>query len=215
MNNNLDKNDQKKQLIQKKKSYQRRRSVDMNILTRNKTILKKSNIKKPVSKKYQSIQNIQSSKVQTNIKALKSCSLNNLRNSGIIKKSSEKSFSSNIIKENIKKEKFKKTDLKSLFNKHMILELEEKKEKNSTIKKKNSSSIKDDSEMSSDSLPKKKKTKKNKDDFFLDYVNKNIRNHNTILNNPAQFYNGFFIDIMKRVNESKIKKKDEVKDEDN
>ena len=89
----------------------------------------------------------------------------------------------------------------------MISEIEEKKEKNTTIKKKNNSRIKEPSEVvSSHSIPKRRKTKKNEDDFFLDYVNRNIRDDNAVLNNPGQFYNGFFNDIMKRVNEEKMKK---------
>ena len=80
------------------------------------------------------------------------------------------------------------------------------------IKKKNNNNLKDASVISSHSLPKRRKTKKNEDDFFLDYVNRNIRDDNAVLNNPRQFYNGFFIDIMKRVNEGKIKKKDEEKE---
>ena len=218
---NFDENAQKKQLIQKKKTYQKRRSIKKQIILKKQTIQnnlairKKSTIvKKPISKKYQSIQtNIQTPKSPTRSKNRKFNSTNRLmKNKTLVRNKIPEKYSCNIIKDTVKREKLRKTELKSLFNKHMISELDDKKEKNTLIKKKNNGSVKDISEISCHSLPKRRKTKKNEDDFFLDYVNRNIRDDNAVLNNPGQFYNGFFIDIMKRVNEGKIKQKDEEKE---
>ena len=194
---------------------QKKKTIQTNL-----TIQKKSTVqKKLIDKKYQSIQtinNIQSIKSQKSpnrSKATKNPSTYKLqKNKTLSKNIPEKLFSNNLIKDNVKKEKLRKTELKNLFNKHMISEIEEKKDKNTLVKKKNISRIKDASEISCHSLPKRRKTKKNGDDFFLDYVNRNIRDDNAVLNNPGQFYNGFFIDIMKRVNEGKIKQKSEIKD---
>jgi hypothetical protein len=193
-----------KQTMQKKKTIQA-----------NLTLQKKSTIqKKPITKKCQSIQaisnnpTIKSPKSPNRIKATKNPSTYKLqKNKTLSKNFPEKLFSNNLIKDSAKKEKLRKTELKSLFNKHMISEIEEKKEKNTTIKKKNDSRIKGPSDVvSSHSIPKRRKTKKNEDDFFLDYVNRNIRDDNAVLNNPGQFYNGFFHDIIQRVNEEKMKK---------
>ena len=135
VNNNFEKGSQGEKLIQKKKLYQKRRSNKKQIFKKNTMIERRSITKK-------SIQNIQSSK-SNKAKARKSISYNQIP---------EKFFINNLMKEeNIKEEKFKKTELKSLFNKNSILELEEKKEKNT---------IKDANEISSHSIPKRKKTKK-------------------------------------------------------
>ena len=55
---------------------------------------------------------------------------------------------------------------------------------------------------SSDSSPKRRK---NNDEFLLDYVNRNIKDDNAVLNNPGKFYNGLFGAIMKKVNKGKMK----------
>ena len=59
---------------------------------------------------------------------------------------------------------------------------------------------KETSKHSSNSISKRRKTKKNADEFLLDYVSRNIRDDNAVLNNPGQFYNGFFSTIIKNAN---------------
>ena len=49
----------------------------------------------------------------------------------------------------------------------------------------------------------KKAKNKNSDDLVLSKVKRNIKEDNDVLNNPGQFYNGFFNDIMKKVNKKK------------
>ena len=214
-NNNIQKNYQKRKTFQRKSILKNQTMQKKKTIQTNLTIQKKSTVqKKLIDKKYQSIQTInniqtiKSPKSPNRSKATKNPSTYKLqKNKTLSKNIPEKLFSNNLIKDNVKKEKLRKTELKSLFNKHLISDIEEKKEKNTTIKKKNNSCIKEPSEIvSSPSIPKRRKTKKNEDDFFLDYVNRNIRDDNAVLNNPGQFYNGFFNDIMKRVNEEKMKK---------
>ena len=117
----------------------------------------------------------------------------------------------NLYKVTVATEKLKKTEVKSLFKKPMISELQDKNsiipgKKNNNI---NNSRIKESSQFSSyccNSIPKRGKTRKKNDEFLLDYVNKNIRDDNAVLNNPGQFYNGLFNNIMKKVTIKKIKK---------
>ena len=211
--NNIEKNNTKKQLIQKKKTYQRRQSLNKKqIIHKNITIGKNSTVQKNQNnRKHQSIQinRTKASKCNNNTNKLnKLMKIKTLSKNIIPKKFSDNNF----IKENVKKERLRKTELKNRFNRHMISEIEEKKDKNTFVKKSNNSHIKDVSEVSCHSLPKRRKTKKNEDDFFLDFVNRNIKDDNAVLNNPRQFYNGFFNHIMKRVNEGKIKQKNENND---
>ena len=63
-----------------------------------------------------------------------------------------------------------------------------------------------ESKLSCNSLTKKERLRKKNDEFLLDYVNKNIRDDNAVLNNPGQFYNGLFNNIMKKVTIKKIVK---------
>ena len=119
-------------------------------------------------------------------------------------KTISKNFSKRIshnIKLNINNDKIKKTDVKSKFN--MISDIHEKSSGINPIKKPNQNI---GSYISSDSTPKKRK---NNDEFLLDYVNRNIKDDNAVLNNPGKFYNGLFGAIMKKVNKGKMKQFEE------
>ena len=100
----------------------------------------------------------------------------------------------NINKSNINTDKLKTTDVKNNLKNHLISDINDK---SSVINQKKSSNLKEVIK-SSNSIPKRRKTLK-KNDEFLDYVNKNIRDDNAVLNNPGKFYNGFFNTIMKKV----------------
>ena len=105
----------------------------------------------------------------------------------------------NNIKININNnDKIKKTEVKSKFN--MISDIHDKSSGINNIMKKSDQNIL--SSNSSDSTPRRKK---NNDAFLLDYVNRNIKDDNTVLNNPGKFYNGLFGAIMKKVNKGKMK----------
>jgi hypothetical protein len=102
---------------------------------------------------------------------------------------------------NTNNDKSKKVEVKSKFNMmqdshERSQEINKKQEDNQIIESNNSSNL----------TPKKKKTN---DDFLLDYVNRNIKDDNIVLNNPDKFYNGLFGAIMKKVNQSKMKKSGE------
>ena len=138
-------------------------------------------------------------------------SLKLIKNKTMAKNIPAKFTKNNLYKVTLAEEKLKKTEVKSLFKKPMISELQDKnsiiqvKKNNNNI---NNSRLKDSSQYSSfcNSIPKRGKTRKKNDEFLLDYVNKNIRDDNAVLNNPGQFYNGLFNNIMKKVTIKKIKK---------
>jgi hypothetical protein len=109
----------------------------------------------------------------------------------------------NNIKININNDKIKKTEVKSKFN--MISDIHEKSSC-INIMKKSDQNIQ--SNNSSDSTPKRRK---DNDEFLLDYVNRNIKDDNAVLNNPGKFYNGLFGAIMKKVNKGKMK---QIKEEE-
>ena len=75
-------------------------------------------------------------------------------------------------------------------------------ERSSGINIKKKDNLNSKSNISSDSTPKRRK---NNDEFLLDYVNRNIKDDNAVLNNPGKFYNGLFGAIMKKVNKGKMK----------
>jgi len=119
-----------------------------------------------------------------------------LLNNKTISKHFPKRFSNNI-KININNDKIKKTDVKSKFN--MMSDIHER---SSGINIKKKDNLNSKSNISSDSTPKRRK---NNDEFLLDYVNRNIKDDNAVLNNPGKFYNGLFGAIMKKVNKGKMK----------
>ena len=56
-------------------------------------------------------------------------------------------------------------------------------------------------------IGRKKLSRKNiKDNLVLNFVKKNIRDDSTVLNNPGQFYNKLFNDIMRNYSKVNIKK---------
>ena len=107
----------------------------------------------------------------------------------------------NNIKININNDKIKKTEVKSKFN--MISDIHDKSSGINMVKKVDQIT---QSNNSSDSTPKRRK---DNDEFLLDYVNRNIKDDNTVLNNPGKFYNGLFGAIMKKVNKGKMKQIEE------
>ena len=117
----------------------------------------------------------------------------------LIKQKSSKNFqnifTNNINRLNPNNDKLKKTEVKSLFKKNLIST--DILDNNQVINKSNKH--KETSKHSSNSI-KRRKTKKNADEFLLDYVSRNIRDDNAVLNNPGQFYNGFFSTIIKNAN---------------
>ena len=110
-------------------------------------------------------------------------------------------FTNNINKLNLNNDKLKKTEVKSLFKKNLIST--DILENNKVINSNKSNKHKENSRHSSNSILKRRKTKKNNDEFLLDYVSRNIRDDNAVLNNPGQFYNGLFSTIIKNANLSK------------
>ena len=115
------------------------------------------------------------------------------------RKMPDKFTKNNLYKITIAENKLKKTEVKSLFKKPMISDIHDQ---NSIVPvKKNNNGFKDSSKYSSctHSISKKSRIKKKNDEFLLDYVNKNIRDDNAVLNNPGKFYNGLFSNIMKKV----------------
>ena len=126
----------------------------------------------------------------TNQKRRKSFSIKLVKHKTMAKNIPENFKKNNLYKVTINTNTFKKTDVKSRFKKHMISEINDK----GTISPKKI--IKD---LTSSSLPKKAKGRKKNDEFLLDYVNRNIRDDNAVLNNPGKFYNGLFNNIMKKV----------------
>ena len=169
------------------------------------------------------IKNILSKKILKHKKKIEECatpkppkiknttSLKLIKHKTMAKNIPAKFSKNNLYKVTVATEKLKKTEVKSLFKKPMISELQDKNsiipgKKNNNI---NNSRIKESSQFSSyccNSIPKRGKTRKKNDEFLLDYVNKNIRDDNAVLNNPGQFYNGLFNNIMKKVTIKKIKK---------
>ena len=148
----------------------------------------------------------QSKENQRKKKIRNSASLKLVKHKTMAKKIPENFSKNNLYKVTVAEQKLKKTEVKSLFKKPMISEIHDK---HSTIMdKKNRSRLQDSSKISSNtnSLVKRGKTRKKNDDFLLDYVNKNIRDDNAVLNNPGQFYNGLFNNIMKQVTIKKTKK---------
>ena len=91
--------------------------------------------------------------------------------------------------------------VKSKFNK-----IQDNEERSSEINGNQEDNQIIESNNSSNSTPKKRK---NNDEFLLDYVNRNIKDDKAVLNNPDKFYNGLFGAIMKKVNQSKMKKSGE------
>ena len=161
------------------------------------------------SKKLQNcIKNILLKKLSKHTKKEESLSPKKIRNPVSIKlvkhktmakKMPDKFSKNNLYKITVAADKLKKTEVKSLFKKPQISEIHEK---SSIIPaNKNNSRYKDISRDSSlnNSMIKKLKYKKKNDEFLLDYVNKNIRDDNAVLNNPGKFYNGLFSNIMKKV----------------
>ena len=120
----------------------------------------------------------------------------------LIKQKSSKDFqnifTNNLNKLNLNNDKLKKTEVKSLFKKNLIST--DILDDNQEININKSNKIKETSKHSSNSVSKRRKTKKNADEFLLDYVSRNIRADNAVLNNPGQFYNGFFSTIIKNAN---------------
>ena len=115
------------------------------------------------------------------------------------RKMPDKFVKNNFHKITIAENKLKKTEVKSLFKKPMISDIHDQ---NSIVPvKKNNNCINDSSKYSSciHSVSKKSRIKKKNDEFLLDYVNKNIRDDNAVLNNPGKFYSGLFNNIMKKV----------------
>ena len=117
----------------------------------------------------------------------------------------------NLYKITVAASKLKKTEVKSLFKKPMISDINDIS--SITPAKRNNSKYKDIGSNSSlnNSLIKKGKTKKKGDELLLDYVNKNIKDDKAVLNNPLKFYNGLFNNIMKKVT---IKQNFQDQDED-
>ena len=119
----------------------------------------------------------------------------------LIKQKSSKNFqnifTNNINRLNPNNDKLKKTEVKSLFKKNLIST--DILDNNQVININKNNKHKETSKHSSNSI-KRRKTKKNADEFLLDYVSRNIRDDNAVLNNPGQFYNGFFSTIIKNAN---------------
>ena len=113
-------------------------------------------------------------------------------------KNFQKIFTNNINKLNLNNDKLKKTEVKSLFKNNLIST--DILGNNQEININKSNRNKETSKHSSNSISKRRKTKKNADEFLLDYVSRNIRDDNAVLNNPGQFYNGFFSTIIKNAN---------------
>ena len=118
------------------------------------------------------------------------------------KKLPEKFTKNNLYKVTLASSKLKKTEVKSLFKKPMFSDIRD----GSTIMDRKIRSRLKESRLSCNSLTKKEKLRKKNDEFLLDYVNKNIRDDNAVLNNPGQFYNGLFNNIMKKVTIKKTMK---------
>ena len=139
-------------------------------------------------------------------------SLKPIKNKTITKNISAKFSNNNLYKVSVAEKKLKKTDIKNIFKKPKISEINDNpsltqlKKNNNSNNNINSSRFKESSKYSSfcNSIPKIIKTKKKSDEFLLEYVNKNIRDDNAVLNNPGQFYNGLFNNIMKKVSIKKI-----------
>ena len=118
----------------------------------------------------------------------------------ILAKNSPKRFLNNI-KPNINNDKIKKTEVKSKFN--MISDIHDRSSGINIMKKV------DQITQSNNSSDSSQKRRKNNDEFLLDYVNRNIKDDNAVLNNPGKFYNGLFGAIMKKVNKGKMKQIDQ------
>ena len=140
------------------------------------------------SKKIERLEEFQSPK-----KAQKSSSIK-LKKHKTMAKKLPKRFSNNI-KITLGPDLLKKTEVKR-HKKPMISDI---KISLNPGKKSMNSHLKENSKYSSNSSPKRGKTRKKDDEFLLDYVNRNIRDDNAVLNNPGQFYNGLFNNIMKKV----------------
>ena len=113
----------------------------------------------------------------------------------------------NNIKSNVNNDKIKKTDVKSKFKFNIVSDIHERNSAFNIMRKANI--MRKDNIMKSDNSLDSSKRKKNSDEFLLDYVNKNIKNDNAVLNNPDKFYNGLFGAIMRKVNQTKM-----IQDED-
>ena len=122
-----------------------------------------------------------------------------LKNKTLAKNYPKKIYSN--IKININNDKIKKTEVKSKFN--MISDIHDRSSGINMVKKVDQIT---QSNNSSDSTPKRRK---DNDEFLLDYVNRNIKDDNAVLNNPGEFYNGLFGAIMKKVNKGKMKQIEE------
>ena len=141
---------------------------------------------------------------QENKKSIKTTGLKLVKHKTMARVIPEKFKKNNLYKITTNNDTLRKTDVKSLFKKHMISEID----KNSIFPtNKNQSRFKDTRRYSSSSIPKKAKIKKKSDEFLLDYVNRNIRDDNAVLHNPGQFYNGLFNNIMKKVTIQPLNKK--------
>jgi hypothetical protein len=131
-----------------------------------------------------------------------SASVKLVKHKTMAKKFPEKFTKNNLYKVTLAHSKLKKTEVKSLFKKPMISEIRD----GSTIMDRHNRSPLKESKLSYNSMTKKERLKKKNDEFLLDYVNKNIRDDNAVLNNPGQFYNGLFSNIMKNATVKKIMK---------
>ena len=164
------------------------------------------------SKKFQEyIKNIITKILLKNKKKEEDSNPQDLENSSTIKyvkpKTMAKKIPNKLCKSNLDRvsdtgNKLKITEVNNLSPKHRS----KAQERKSLIQTKKSNNInisdfKDSSQNSShcNSIPKRGKTRRKNNDFLLDYVNRNIKDDNAVLNNPGQFYNGLFNDIMKKV----------------
>ena len=136
----------------------------------------------------------------------------NLPNSTNIKYIKHKSMAKNmpikIGKNNLYKvsqaeKKLKITDVNNTIQKPLNSQVQDKKYATKTKKSIiNIDDLNDSSQNSSSHIfiAKRGKTKKKNNDngFLLDYVNRNIKDDNAVLNNPGRFFNGLFNGIMKK-----------------
>ena len=157
-----------------------------------KNIITTKLLKKPkIKEESTSPQNLSNS---TNIKVIKPKT--------IAKKLPAKFCKNNLYKITDTEKKLKITEVNNIVKKPIISEFQEKSiEKTKKSNNINISDFKDSSVNSShcNFILKRGKTKKKNNECLLDYVNRNIKDDNAVLNNPGQFYNGLFNNIMKKV----------------
>ena len=138
-----------------------------------------------------------------NSQNLQNSNIKYIRPKSMAKKITTKIGKNNLYKITHAEKKLKITDVKNTLQKPLNSQVQDKKYATKT-KKSNIINIDDlnDSSLNSSSnnfIARRGKTKKknNDNEFLLDYVNRNIKDDNAVLNNPGRFFNGLFNGIMK------------------